>query len=601
MQGRGEPVPVLVVTELTKVYKGKKPLTAVDHITFELGRGEILGLLGPNGAGKTTTIQMLLSTLKPTSGQIDYFGKSLAEDREAILAQVGYASAYSKLPLHLAIEENLDVFGRLYGLSRPERKERTRELLTRFGVWDLRRRTMAGLSAGQTTRVMLAKAFLARPRIALLDEPTASLDPDIAHEVRDFVREQRDSAGVSILYTSHNMDEVAEICDRVLFLDRGKIAAVGTPEELAASAAATRIRFSSVQGLDDLVAAAEARGLIATIEGQNVEIEIDEHHIAELLQELASRSVGYTGISLFKPTLEDYFIMLARRSNGNGGLGNEPAATSASVAGNGRRTRFMRLHRINAVIMRHLYLFPRTLERWAETIYWPVIDLVVWGLTSKWVETAGSEVPQLALILLTGVVFWQVVWRANYEISVNLLEEFWNQNMVNLFATPLSVWEWSVGLVVLGLIKNVLTLVIGAGAVWVLYRLNIFAVGWAILPFLFSLLISGWFMGFAGAGVIVYYGRKVQSIAWIAGFALAPFSAVYYPLAVLPGWARAIASALPMTYIFEGMRQVLRGGPMPLQDLFLSFGLNFLYLGLAIGFFAWMFDRSRDKGLGRLD
>ena len=134
----------------------------------------------------------------------------------------------------------------------------------------------------------------------------------------------------------------------------------------------------------------------------------------------------------------------------------------------------MRLHRINAVIMRHLYLFPRTLERWAESIYWPVIDLVVWGLTSKWVETAGSSVPQLALILLTGVVFWQVVWRANYEISVNLLEEFWNQNMVNLFATPLSVWEWSVGLVVLGLIKNVLTLAIGAGAVWVLYRLNIF-------------------------------------------------------------------------------------------------------------------------------
>jgi ABC-2 type transport system permease protein len=261
----------------------------------------------------------------------------------------------------------------------------------------------------------------------------------------------------------------------------------------------------------------------------------------------------------------------------------------------------MKLHRINAVIMRHLYLFPRTLERWAETIYWPVIDLVVWGLTSKWVETAGSNVAQLALVLLTGVVFWQVVWRANYEISVNLLEEFWNQNMVNLFATPLSVWEWSVGLVVLGLIKNVLTLAIGAGAVWVLYRLNIFAVGWLMLPFLSSLLISGWFMGFVGAGVIVYYGRKVQSIAWIAGFALAPFSAVYYPLAVLPAWARAIASTLPMTYIFEGMRKVLRGEPMPLQDLVVSFALNFLYLVLAIAFFAWMFDRSREKGLGRLD
>ncbi len=312
MQGRGAPAPVLEVGDLTKVFRGRKPVTAVDHISFELGRGEVLGLLGPNGAGKTTTIQMLLSTLKPTSGRIAYFGKSLDRDREAILARVGYASAYSKLPTHLAIEENLDVFGRLYGMSASERKERIKELLTRFGVWELRRRTMAGLSAGQTTRVMLAKAFLARPRIALLDEPTASLDPDIAHEVRGFVREQRDDAGVSILYTSHNMDEVAQICDRVLFLDGGKIAAVGTPEELAAQADATRARFTMEQGLPDLLHAAAACGLAATFSGTTAEVEIDEHDVAGFLQDLAARGVRYTGIALFKPTLEDYFIMLAR-------------------------------------------------------------------------------------------------------------------------------------------------------------------------------------------------------------------------------------------------------------------------------------------------
>jgi ABC-2 type transport system ATP-binding protein len=333
MQDRGELAPVLTVTELTKVYKGRKPVTAVDHLTFALGRGEILGLLGPNGAGKTTTIQMLLSTLKPTSGRIEYFGKSLAQDRESILALVGYASAYSKLPSHLAIEENLDVFGRLYGMSGHARKERTKELMTRFGVWDLRRRTMAELSAGQTTRVMLAKAFLARPRIALLDEPTASLDPDIAHEVRAFVRAQRDEAGVSILYTSHNMDEVAEICDRVLFLDGGKIAAVGTPEELAASAASTRIRFIVEQGLDDLIHAGEAWGLAVTVERETVEVEIDEHHVAEFLQELARKAVRYTHISLLKPTLEDYFLMLARRSNGNGGDKQVPVANSKPSEG----------------------------------------------------------------------------------------------------------------------------------------------------------------------------------------------------------------------------------------------------------------------------
>ncbi|QEH31667.1 ABC-2 type transporter [Aquisphaera giovannonii] len=261
----------------------------------------------------------------------------------------------------------------------------------------------------------------------------------------------------------------------------------------------------------------------------------------------------------------------------------------------------MSLQRIVAVIMRHLYLMPRTLERWSESIYWPVLDLVLWGLTSRWAESAGPDVPHLALMLLTGVVFWQVVWRANYEISVNILEELLNQNMVNLFATPLTVWEWSVALVVLGLIKNLITLAVGAGAVWVLYRLSIFDVGWLMLPFLSSLLVSGWFMGFAASAVIIYYGRRVQSIAWMAGFALAPFSAVYYPVDMLPTWVRPVSYALPMTYIFEGMRKVLRGEPMPMADLAISFGLNALYLALSILFFARMFERSRSRGLGRLE
>lgn len=258
-------------------------------------------------------------------------------------------------------------------------------------------------------------------------------------------------------------------------------------------------------------------------------------------------------------------------------------------------------HRVGAMVMRHLYMFPRTLDRWSESIYWPVLDLVLWGVTTRWVENVRGDVPHLALAVLTAVVFWQVVWRANYEISVNLLEEFWNQNLVNLFSTPLTVWEWSVSLIVLGVLKNVLTLVVGAAAVWLLYRLNVFAVGWMMLPFLFSLLMSGWFMGFTAAGVIIRYGHSLQSIAWMAGFALAPFSAVYYPLDVLPGWAQSVAALLPMTYVFEGMRQVLHGKQPPVSDLLISFGLNAVYLGLSVAFFAWMFEKSRERGIARLE
>ncbi len=253
--------------------------------------------------------------------------------------------------------------------------------------------------------------------------------------------------------------------------------------------------------------------------------------------------------------------------------------------------------RVAAMIMRHLYMFPRTLESWAEAIYWPVMDLLIWGLTTRWLETTRGHVPFLALVVLTAVVFWQVVWRASYEISVNLLEEFWNQNLANLFATPLNVHEWALSLVALGVIKNVLTLAVGVGTVYLLYRLNIFVVGWMLPPFLFSLMMSGWFMGFTSSALIIYYGRRLQGLAWMLGFLLAPFSAVFYPIEALPVWGQWLARALPMTYVFEGMRQILRGGPTPWPALFASLALNVVYLTASIVFFAWMFDKSRERGL----
>jgi ABC-2 type transport system ATP-binding protein len=303
--------PVLVASELTKIYRGRPPTTAVDRLSFGLEPREILGLLGLNGAGKTTTIQMLLSTLQPTSGRIFYFGKSLQDSRAEILAKVGFASAYSRLPWRLTVAENLDIFGRLYGLPAGQRAARSQDLLTQFGVWDLRRRTIGGLSSGQATRVMLAKAFLARPRVVLLDEPTASLDPEIAGEVRAFVRSQRDCEGVSIVFTSHNMDEVSQICDRVIFLDRGRIAASGSPKELAASVASMRVRLRVVHGLEQLLHHAQAHNLASRIDDGAVEVEVSEQHLARFLADLAAAGVRYCEIALRKPTLEDYFLKLA--------------------------------------------------------------------------------------------------------------------------------------------------------------------------------------------------------------------------------------------------------------------------------------------------
>ena len=313
---------LLVVKNLTKIYQPgiqlpwkkekKKPFVALDHINFTLHEGEILGLLGPNGAGKTTTIQMLLSTLTPTEGSIKYFGKELKENRSEILQTVSFASTYIKLPYRLTIYENLDVYGRLFGVNASERKHRIKKFLTFFGVWAQRDQQMSGLSAGQTTRVMLAKAFLAYPKVALLDEPTASLDPDISHEVREFVLMQRKEHGVSILFTSHNMDEVSEVCDRVMFLQNGKIVASDTPENLAKSVSTAHVELLIGDGLKRTVKYCDEIGFSHTIDGRSIQIEVDEQDVATLLMELAKIGVHYTQIAIYKPTLEDYFIQAAR-------------------------------------------------------------------------------------------------------------------------------------------------------------------------------------------------------------------------------------------------------------------------------------------------
>jgi len=316
-------VPVLDVKNLLKRFPARsgwfstereQPYTAVDEISFAVEQGEIVGLLGPNGAGKTTTIHMLLSTLKPTSGSITYFGKDLAQERCAILQKVGFASTYVKLPPQLTIMENLDIYGRLYGLSRKEREYKIREHLHFFGIWHLRNRLVGYLSAGEVTRVMLAKSFLADPVIVLLDEPTASLDPDVAHEVRLFVLRQRDEHGTSFLITSHNMAEVTQICDRVLFLQRGKIMANNTPEELARSVSVTTVYLMVGDGLKRTISYAQQHGLQYEVEGRDIGIDIDEKQIAKLLTGLAQAGVEYSQISIEKPTLEDYFLQRVKKS-----------------------------------------------------------------------------------------------------------------------------------------------------------------------------------------------------------------------------------------------------------------------------------------------
>jgi ABC-2 type transport system ATP-binding protein len=219
--------PALRATHLRKVYSS---VTALDDISFTVNRGEIVGLLGPNGAGKTTTINMVLGVLAATTGSVEIDGVDISKQRARALARTNFAAVYAALPGNLTVVENLRFFGLLYGIERL--KIRVEELLTEFDLAHLRHTKCGVLSSGEQTRAALAKALLNRPQLLLLDEPTASLDPSAAQLIRAKIKSLATQDRCGILWTSHNMNEVEEVCDRVLFLSRGKVLLEGNPRTL---------------------------------------------------------------------------------------------------------------------------------------------------------------------------------------------------------------------------------------------------------------------------------------------------------------------------------------------------------------------------------
>ena len=222
-------IKTLTVTELRKVYAD---LVAVDSISFDVNRDEIVGLLGPNGAGKTTTINMILGVLEPDSGAISIGDIDIASHRSEAIGRTNFAAVYTPLPGNLTVHQNLNIFGRLYGVR--DIPARIDELLKQYDLESFRNTKCGALSSGEQTRVSLAKAMLNRPHLLLLDEPTASLDPATAREVRADIREFANQGSGGVLWTSHNMYEVEEVCDRVLFLSHGRILLTGDPKTLPA-------------------------------------------------------------------------------------------------------------------------------------------------------------------------------------------------------------------------------------------------------------------------------------------------------------------------------------------------------------------------------
>tara|TARA_B100000586_G_scaffold56227_1_gene38354 strand:- start:7 stop:732 length:726 start_codon:yes stop_codon:yes gene_type:complete len=220
-------VATIKISNLTKRYKNA---LAVKEINFEINKGKIMGLLGPNGCGKSTTIGMMLGLIKPTSGSVTINGLNIENNRTNLLEKMNFISPYVELPKKLTVEENLKVYGKMYGVK--NLKEKIFELMEKLNLIDFKKRKTGELSSGQKNRVSLAKALINDPEILLLDEPTASLDPDVGDYIRTFIKDFASNKKTTILLASHNMNEVERLCHEVMMMKNGEIIDKGKSTDL---------------------------------------------------------------------------------------------------------------------------------------------------------------------------------------------------------------------------------------------------------------------------------------------------------------------------------------------------------------------------------
>ncbi len=261
----------------------------------------------------------------------------------------------------------------------------------------------------------------------------------------------------------------------------------------------------------------------------------------------------------------------------------------------------IRWHRVSAILWRHWYLLPRSFDRLTDCFFWPVIDVVVWGLTAEWLSQDSSTSASMVLAIMLSFVMWRMVWFSNYEISINLVEEGWNRNFTNMLATPLTKIEWLLGNVLVGLIKLLAVVIFTGLTVWVTYSLNILNLGWIWIPISCILISFGWAIGLIASAAILMFGIRAQALSWTLAFVFLPLCAAYAPVAMLPGWLQGFAWCFPATHAFEAMRAVVFVGEadwnMLLNGALCSLG--FLMLGLLSIHLA--FERARQVGFDHLE
>jgi len=256
------------------------------------------------------------------------------------------------------------------------------------------------------------------------------------------------------------------------------------------------------------------------------------------------------------------------------------------------------INTVAALVLRYVYLYTRNPVRFVELIFWPLVDLFVWGFLTIYLQkqTAG-EFPSTLSFLIGGMILWDVLFRSQQGVAISFLEDVWTRNLLNIFVAPVRTVEYVAATCLVGVLRVSVTLLVLTVVGALAYGFQISALGFSLLPFFGNLMLFGWFLGMISTALILRWGQAAESLAWAVPFFIQPFAAVFYPLSVLPVWLQPLANALPCTPIFEGMRAVLAGQPIPWSLIQQALILNSIWGAVATWFFAANLRHVRKTGL----
>jgi ABC-2 type transport system permease protein len=258
----------------------------------------------------------------------------------------------------------------------------------------------------------------------------------------------------------------------------------------------------------------------------------------------------------------------------------------------------MNLRIIWALVLRYIFLYTRNPIRLVEMVFWPVVDLLVWGNLTLFLQSNTThEFGHYILFLLGAMILWDILFRAQQGVAISFLEDVWTRNLLNIFVAPVRTSEYLGATFAVGVLRIMITGVVLGTIAWFGYAFNVFVLEWWLVPFFLNLMLFGWSLGMISTALILRWGQAAESLAWAVPFFIQPAVAVFYPVEVMPAWAQPIAWSFPATYIFEGMREVMRTGSMNLTLLVQAFALNLVYLAAAGGLFLWILRVTRKRGL----